>query len=279
MPDIQLPVRPGGFEQAWGKAQHRRRIQAGAGGGAAASLVLVVLLFPHGVGLDSLRQDPNPPAVLAGSPSPSTPATESPMPTGSPTATIPSPLPGGVAAPSSTPEPSPSSAEPLEPAKPTRSYPITRDETAYDGSTAKCATSDTYGVAQGWCAQLPGPFVAKSGSTQVYRVQICRLPNFPTVKLRFYGDQAAFDVVRDLRPEWSADQHPQDHAVTTVQVAATRCARWSVEWDTRDGNGDLLPASSAYTLDASIYTAAGVAGTDPNSYGVIAFSQQFTITR
>lgn len=281
MPEIRLPMRPGGFESALRSARRRRRIQVSASGGVGASLVVLAFVFPRSGGIDSLRPVENPvsgiTATESATPNPSaSPGPEesaSPSPSADPSG-VPA-IPGGPG--EAAPEPSPVE-ETLEPLSPARSYPITRDEIAYDGATATCASNDTYDTGQGWCVQFPGPFTAKTGSTQAYRAQLCRLPGFPAATLTFSGDEASFDLTRSGRTEWVSNRHPQDSAPASAVVQANRCERWSVVWDTLDVNGEFLPPANSYTLDASIYTDASIVGSRPSTAAVIALSSGFTIT-
>ena len=282
MPEIRLPIRPDGFESVMRTARRRRRRQLSAGGGLGASVIALVLLVPHAGGLDSLRPVENPVsgviATDSASPTPTTSpgpqdsATPSPTPTDAANPGIPgSGSPADVASP--TPE------ETLEPVLQVRSYPVVRDEIGYDGTTTSCVSNDTYDTGQGWCVQFPGPFTAKSGSTQDYRIQLCRLPGFPAATLSFSGDEASFDLTNNSHTEWVADRHPDDRTAATAVVQPSRCERWSVSWDTLDVNGELLPPSEGYSLDAAIYTDATIVGSRPSTNAVISLSNAFTITR
>ena len=275
MPEVLLPVRPGGFEAAMAGARRRRRVQLGAGGGMGASVIALVLLLPHGNDLNSLRQVDQPPAAITDtSPSPSESATNEPSATPSPSSTG---VPGDplvVLGPNSSPTPSPE--ESLEPVEPAREYAVQRDVTTYDGDAAGCAASDTYGTAEGWCAQFPGPFTTKTAISQTYRVQLCRLPGLPAGSLGFTGDQASFAVTRQMRTEWESTLHPKDSSHSQVTVEPGTCARWSVAWDTLDSNGDLLPVADNYQLEATINSTGGLVG---EGSGVIWQSNTLSITR
>lgn len=186
-----------------------------------------------------------------------------------PTAVLPSTLPGEEPEPTGTPVAEPTWPSDPEPTPDPRPAPeVRRSDVAYD-PTRTC--DQTFELDRGWCLRMLGPFAVTSGERESYRFEICRLAGAGTID--FATDQEIDLYVGNGDDEWSwAHGWQFTGPAHRLTVAASRCARWTLEWDTRSNDGDLLPPGG-YSI--SPHVAGDLSGGIGARATVIAY--QFTI--
>jgi hypothetical protein len=292
MPDLDpLPRRPrppvlaprtGDLAEAVHRAKRRRRRHLGATASGAAGLALLVALTGgHPIGTSTL--EPLPPATGGGYDTTTTP---SPAPAAEPTPDPEDPAePGGSGEPGQgDPEPGGEPA-PEEPGDPDREDPAdprdehaplpappaarpvaVRDEVAHPG--ADCDSATTTLTADGWCLISDSPSVVRSGEVRQYRVLACRIVGRGAGVLGFRTEQEVeFAVIDSDRVYWSwSNDYPWPEAPHELRVPDGRCARWTVDWDTRGNDGRLL-APRQYSLNPMV-EAASWGGVLDGAYGM-----------
>ena len=277
----ELPPRVGSFEEAWSAGRRRLHHRlAGLGGIAVGGVatIIVVLLTGANVPTSLIQRTDVPgagtsaapqgsptrgpvrsaladlvhralPGVTSGSPSP---AGSTAAATGDPAASAPTssspPSPGATSEPTAT---APATGvETSQPPQSRHTYTVVRDDVAMPSSGCAPANQPT----APWCLQFPGPFTSPSGKTQTYAALMCRPSAAGPATMRFTSTlEMDFSIRANNRLDWSsATGVSTKSGAHTVTVGAGRCARWQVDWDTYDDNGEILPVSSGYAFQASV---------------------------
>lgn len=277
MPELDpLPGRPrvpdftprtGDYAAVVGRAKNRRRKHLGAAGAGMAGVAAVVALSAGaGGGTFGLQPvQPAAPGYSVSGPSPS--PEESPSPAPSQAAATRQPArPGDPAPPPASPAPEPGRAEPDpgeeavddgprgEEPRPLAVRPVFVRDTVPYNAVGSCWTDPSVVAATGWCLGYDGPERVRVGDVHTYRVLACRVPGRGAKALRFASEQQIdFRLLGnegETEWQWSAG-YPFPRNKTSVEVADSACARWSVEWDATKNDGTPL-AVGHYSMNPDV---------------------------
>ncbi len=256
-----LQPRDGDYLGVVDRARHRRRRHLGAtGAGVAGAAAVLAFAISHGGGTYGL-QPVSPPAGVGrqvhGDPTAPPESPNSDPGPASPSATADAGRDGGSAGPGEATDPGdvagPVPGEPGGTAAPPHVRPVVVRDDVADDPTSVCDTDPSIVTATGWCLRYVGPRTIRTGSTHTYRVLACRSVGRGTATLTFSTEQQVdFRVYTPYRTEWHWSQdYPFPKRESTVTVADSRCARWSVTWDSVGDDGDAVPPGS-YTFSPDV---------------------------